>query len=306
MGAPGRRDGAPRAVVVAHVADVPDARGARPVFDRRTGARPTGRTGAAAAGVCSRRTGRRSGCADAPHRPRAGAEPGPVDARGNEHLGDRARPGRGDRSRPGGRGSPPGRGPRGRAGRGDPGEPPAPRPRTGGASPERADHRARLGVPRLGRRPAASRHAAHLGRRRPPPGAPHAGAHLATTSRSSRREPARCSPATRCSGGGRRSSTRGRGTSAQYLQSLRRMREARPRVLYPGHGPTVFDAVGKITEYEAHRAMREEQVLDALAAARTGSGNWSRRSTRTFRWSSIRPRGCSSWRSWPSSNGSTA
>jgi hypothetical protein len=44
------------------------------------------------------------------------------------------------------------------------------------------------------------------------------------------------------------------------------MREARPRVIYPGHGPTVFDAVGKIREYEAHRAMREQQVLEALAA----------------------------------------
>ena len=32
------------------------------------------------------------------------------------------------------------------------------------------------------------------------------------------------------------------GNLAQYLQSLRRMREARPRVIYPGHGPTVFDA----------------------------------------------------------------
>jgi glyoxylase-like metal-dependent hydrolase (beta-lactamase superfamily II) len=56
------------------------------------------------------------------------------------------------------------------------------------------------------------------------------------------------------------------GNLAQYLQSLRRMREARPRVIYPGHGPTVFDAVGKIREYEAHRAEREEQVLAALAS----------------------------------------
>ena len=56
------------------------------------------------------------------------------------------------------------------------------------------------------------------------------------------------------------------GDLGQYLQSLRRMREARPRVIYPGHGPTVFDAVGKIREYEAHRAMREQQVLEALVA----------------------------------------
>src|SRR5690242_1290879 len=38
------------------------------------------------------------------------------------------------------------------------------------------------------------------------------------------------------------------GDLAQYLQSLRKMREARPRVIYPGHGPTVFDGVGKIRE----------------------------------------------------------
>jgi len=55
------------------------------------------------------------------------------------------------------------------------------------------------------------------------------------------------------------------GDLAQYLHSLRRMREARPRVIYPGHGPTVFDAVGKIREYEAHRAMREGEVMSALA-----------------------------------------
>ncbi len=63
------------------------------------------------------------------------------------------------------------------------------------------------------------------------------------------------------------------GDLAQYLQSLRRMREARPRVIYPGHGPTVFDAVGKLREYEAHRAMREEQVLEALAAGPRGIGD---------------------------------
>jgi glyoxylase-like metal-dependent hydrolase (beta-lactamase superfamily II) len=63
------------------------------------------------------------------------------------------------------------------------------------------------------------------------------------------------------------------GDLAQYLQSLRRMREARPRVIYPGHGPTVFDAVGKLREYEAHRAMREQQVLEALAAGPRAIGD---------------------------------
>ena len=66
----------------------------------------------------------------------------------------------------------------------------------------------------------------------------------------------------------------GRGTSvidppegdlAAYLRSLRRMRELEPRTILPGHGPTVFRAVAKLDEYLEHRAMRERQVLEALA-----------------------------------------
>jgi glyoxylase-like metal-dependent hydrolase (beta-lactamase superfamily II) len=65
----------------------------------------------------------------------------------------------------------------------------------------------------------------------------------------------------------------GRGTSvidppegdlASYLRSLERMLTLEARVIYPGHGPTVFDAEGRLREYLAHRAMREEQVLSAL------------------------------------------
>jgi glyoxylase-like metal-dependent hydrolase (beta-lactamase superfamily II) len=70
----------------------------------------------------------------------------------------------------------------------------------------------------------------------------------------------------------------GRGTSfidppegdlARYLRSLERMRDLGPRVLYPGHGPVVFDAGAKLAEYLEHRHEREEQVLRAFAAART-------------------------------------
>ncbi|HZP91204.1 MAG TPA: MBL fold metallo-hydrolase [Actinomycetota bacterium] len=69
----------------------------------------------------------------------------------------------------------------------------------------------------------------------------------------------------------------GRGTSVidppegdlvAYLRSLRRMRELEPRTIHPGHGPLVLDAVGKLDEYLEHRAMREEQVLAALADGR--------------------------------------
>jgi glyoxylase-like metal-dependent hydrolase (beta-lactamase superfamily II) len=65
----------------------------------------------------------------------------------------------------------------------------------------------------------------------------------------------------------------GRGTSvvdppdgemSAYVHSLQTMRGLEPRTLYPGHGPVVFDAAGKLNEYIAHRARRESQVLAAL------------------------------------------
>jgi glyoxylase-like metal-dependent hydrolase (beta-lactamase superfamily II) len=66
----------------------------------------------------------------------------------------------------------------------------------------------------------------------------------------------------------------GRGTSVldppegdlvAYLRSLRVMAELRPRTIYPGHGPVVLNAGGKLDEYLAHREERERQVLSALA-----------------------------------------
>jgi glyoxylase-like metal-dependent hydrolase (beta-lactamase superfamily II) len=65
----------------------------------------------------------------------------------------------------------------------------------------------------------------------------------------------------------------GRGTSvidppegdlAAYLRSLRRMQEVGARLIYPGHGPVVFDAAAKLQEYLEHRQDREAQVLAAL------------------------------------------
>jgi glyoxylase-like metal-dependent hydrolase (beta-lactamase superfamily II) len=55
------------------------------------------------------------------------------------------------------------------------------------------------------------------------------------------------------------------GDVAQYLRSLERMRGLGARTIYPGHGPVVFDAPGKLEEYVRHRAEREEQVLAVLA-----------------------------------------
>jgi glyoxylase-like metal-dependent hydrolase (beta-lactamase superfamily II) len=65
----------------------------------------------------------------------------------------------------------------------------------------------------------------------------------------------------------------GRGTSVldppegdlvKYLRSLSRLRELEPRVIYPGHGPVVLNAMAKLDEYLRHREEREAQVLAAL------------------------------------------
>jgi glyoxylase-like metal-dependent hydrolase (beta-lactamase superfamily II) len=65
----------------------------------------------------------------------------------------------------------------------------------------------------------------------------------------------------------------GRGTSVidppegnleSYMGSLERMLELRPRILYPGHGPTVWRGEAKLREYVDHRNAREQQVLQGL------------------------------------------
>ena len=67
----------------------------------------------------------------------------------------------------------------------------------------------------------------------------------------------------------------GRGTSVvahpdgdlvAYLDSLRRVLDLGPDVLYPGHGPQlVDDPAAVIRYYDAHRRFRERQLLAALA-----------------------------------------
>lgn len=55
-----------------------------------------------------------------------------------------------------------------------------------------------------------------------------------------------------------------------YLASLQRIKELAPRRLLPGHGPIVDDPIALIDEYLAHRAQREQQILQAmLEGART-------------------------------------
>jgi len=55
-----------------------------------------------------------------------------------------------------------------------------------------------------------------------------------------------------------------------YLVSLNLVRELAPKRLLPGHGPIVDDPVALINQYIAHRAHREQQILQAmLDGART-------------------------------------
>lgn len=74
----------------------------------------------------------------------------------------------------------------------------------------------------------------------------------------------------------------GRGTSlvahpdgdlSDYLSSLHRLAGLDATALYPGHGPVIEDADAVVAGYLAHRAHRERQVLEALAAGdRTPAG----------------------------------
>jgi len=55
-----------------------------------------------------------------------------------------------------------------------------------------------------------------------------------------------------------------------YLASLKLVRDLAPARLLPGHGPIVDDPIALIDEYLAHRAHREQQILQAmLDGART-------------------------------------
>jgi glyoxylase-like metal-dependent hydrolase (beta-lactamase superfamily II) len=54
-----------------------------------------------------------------------------------------------------------------------------------------------------------------------------------------------------------------------YLASLRRIRDLRPKRLWPGHGPVVNDPLRLIDDYIEHRRTREAQILDALRRGRS-------------------------------------
>jgi glyoxylase-like metal-dependent hydrolase (beta-lactamase superfamily II) len=58
------------------------------------------------------------------------------------------------------------------------------------------------------------------------------------------------------------------GSLAQYLASLRRLQRLSPARLWPAHGPVIDEPGPLLQRYLDHRAQREQQVLDALAAGR--------------------------------------
>lgn len=51
-----------------------------------------------------------------------------------------------------------------------------------------------------------------------------------------------------------------------YMKSLERMLRVEPAKIYPSHGPVVEEPTKKITEYIAHRNLRESQVLETINA----------------------------------------
>jgi glyoxylase-like metal-dependent hydrolase (beta-lactamase superfamily II) len=54
------------------------------------------------------------------------------------------------------------------------------------------------------------------------------------------------------------------GDMTAYMASLERVRALRPRVIHPGHGPRIDDAMAVIEEYLAHRRSREAEVERAV------------------------------------------
>ncbi|KAE9212558.1 hypothetical protein PF004_g15597 [Phytophthora fragariae] len=51
---------------------------------------------------------------------------------------------------------------------------------------------------------------------------------------------------------------------ADLMKSLIKLKACGAATIYPGHGPVVNDAPGKILEYITHRQQREEEVLEVL------------------------------------------
>lgn len=61
------------------------------------------------------------------------------------------------------------------------------------------------------------------------------------------------------------------GDMVHYLASLARLLERPAKTLLPAHGPVITDGAHKLREYIAHRTMREDKVVAALAGVSDAS-----------------------------------
>lgn len=61
------------------------------------------------------------------------------------------------------------------------------------------------------------------------------------------------------------------GALRSYLDGLKRLRDRRPAVICPGHGPLVEQPLAKLDEYIAHRLDRERRLMQALREGRRSS-----------------------------------
>ena len=58
----------------------------------------------------------------------------------------------------------------------------------------------------------------------------------------------------------------GEGDMGAYISGLERIRDLKPKVLFPGHGPLVANPERLLTHYIAHRKARHQKVLEAVRA----------------------------------------
>jgi glyoxylase-like metal-dependent hydrolase (beta-lactamase superfamily II) len=61
------------------------------------------------------------------------------------------------------------------------------------------------------------------------------------------------------------------GDMLDYINSLKRLQEIEIAEIVPAHGPAIADAQAKISEYIAHRMLREQQVMEALEELSPGA-----------------------------------
>jgi glyoxylase-like metal-dependent hydrolase (beta-lactamase superfamily II) len=58
----------------------------------------------------------------------------------------------------------------------------------------------------------------------------------------------------------------GEGDMGAYISGLERIRDLKPKVLFPGHGPLVANPERLLTHYIEHRKARHQKVLEAVRA----------------------------------------